>query len=245
MVEANRKYKTGFTLIELLVVVGIIAVLVSILLPALQKSRSAAQAVRCLSNLRQLNNGLGMYINDFQGCIPPANVNTPSTQWFHLLWPYIGMPASATTVAQMNTYRPFTGTVLCCPSYDPKGDPLRRAYAINASFQPNSGATTTWALLKLAKITDIGQPARTAFVSDVQDDLRMEVSSMLALLSPDEAQRVTPTVTLPTAYYPRHKGGTIINVGFFDGHAESMRGSTMPLYNAPYNVDVFWNGHGR
>src|SRR4051794_8243209 len=66
-----KSRRGGFTLVELLVVIGIIAVLIGILLPALNKARKAAKTTQCLSNVRQLAMGALQYWNDNKGKFSP------------------------------------------------------------------------------------------------------------------------------------------------------------------------------
>jgi len=76
----NRNRSGGFTLVELLVVIGIIAMLIGILMPALSKARAAAAETQCMNNMRQLAQGMLMYAGANKGVMPfdgdPRYTNT-------------------------------------------------------------------------------------------------------------------------------------------------------------------------
>ena len=73
----SRRLARGFSLVELLVVIGIIALLVGILLPVLSRAREESKKTACLSNLRQLGQGMLMYANEHRDRLP--NGNPPGT----------------------------------------------------------------------------------------------------------------------------------------------------------------------
>src|SRR3954471_24521155 len=82
--------KHGFTLVELLVVIGIIAILVAVLLPALRKARQSAQTAACLSNLRQIGLAFHMYANENHSWLPSPGYSRDfrlATGALALSWP--------------------------------------------------------------------------------------------------------------------------------------------------------------
>jgi prepilin-type N-terminal cleavage/methylation domain-containing protein/prepilin-type processing-associated H-X9-DG protein len=110
------KRRTGFTLVELLVVIGIIALLISILLPSLNKARESANRVVCASNLRQMGLAYTMYANANKGYLPWAVykplAGDPYKQWFEFLTPYL----SGTKEGDVNDTN-FAAVFKGCPAF--------------------------------------------------------------------------------------------------------------------------------
>jgi prepilin-type N-terminal cleavage/methylation domain-containing protein len=67
---SNAELCQSFTLIELLVVISIIAILASLLMPALEEGRQAARGTACKNQLRQMMHGVQFYLNDYHGTLP-------------------------------------------------------------------------------------------------------------------------------------------------------------------------------
>jgi prepilin-type N-terminal cleavage/methylation domain-containing protein len=85
---AEPSPRAGFTLIELLVVIAIIAILVGLLMPAVQSAREAANRIQCTNNLKQLGLAMHLYENDFKA-LPPTRLDDQGVTWAYLILPYL------------------------------------------------------------------------------------------------------------------------------------------------------------
>ena len=140
--------RRAFTLVELLVVIGIIALLISILLPSLNSARETARTIKCASNLRSVGQGFALYISTNKGIIPaavqfaensivgdqqlgPGNVASGWTSRGYISWSsLIGGKVYSSPADQAftnnNTFQQFQ-----CPSVDKGGLPPANTYAEN------------------------------------------------------------------------------------------------------------------
>jgi prepilin-type N-terminal cleavage/methylation domain-containing protein/prepilin-type processing-associated H-X9-DG protein len=134
----------AFTLIELLVVIAIIAVLASLLLPALGRAKARARATKCLSNFRQVGLASQMYADDFDGLLPSSQHHRAS--WVGTLQTYL---------AGTNLHR--------CP--DDRNLTRGYSYAINDFLTPHPYGAEEF---DFSRLLAIPKPLETLFMGETR-----------------------------------------------------------------------------
>lgn len=135
----NRRTLVGFTLIELLVVIGIIAVLVGVLLPALNKARQQARTTVCMSNLRVIGQAAMNYAATHKGALAIAGVKYPQTTISTYFWSVDQSVTPFDAATGLWARYGTTSKVLSCPAALDSGITAQDQYTDNGKFFSSYG----------------------------------------------------------------------------------------------------------
>lgn len=218
----HHKSYAAFTLVELLVVIGIIALLISILLPALNRAREAAEQVACASNMRQIGLGIASYINENNGFYPQGRVgtviDTDGVMKFMGAVPLGAPPLAPVYTGTLLLPHVSTLNIFLCKSA-PYVEDGWASYGYNAGYLGGHdvGGAGTPATGIPAKAVQVRRASEVvAIVEAMPDDIA----------PPSGAKGGNPWVTY--AYWPHNNGA---NVLFCDGHVSAFK-SDDPDLNA-------------
>lgn len=146
----------GFTLVELLVVIAIIAILMGILMPALQLVREQAKAAVCTSNMRQIGLGANLYAEASDLYIPRGKGGGTGEAWYQLFMPFLAQRPIDNDYRTVKIYR--------CPSYPDKQQTV--CYVVNGwTFQGKSDMVGR-EIQEPTKLTACRRPSFTIYLAD-------------------------------------------------------------------------------
>ena len=247
----NRKSsgirKKSFSLVELLIVISIIAILASLLLPALNKAREKARDILCSGNLKQLSSYMFLYVEQNNDVIPAANNNAeaPSGKWQDMLY---GLTAPGEKFIDQYYLLKINSTtwypknkVFACPASGPCNIAVSsRHYGINNSgFLYEDGRASSFGFASFhtgaysMKLGRIKSPSRRAALFDIDrwGSWPSPCANSYSMLyrSGDSGVAVW-----------RHRDGNGLNVNFADGHMEMRRKDSIPVDYATAGSGYFW-----
>lgn len=236
--------KRKFTLVELLVVVAVIAVLISLLLPALGSARERGRSISCVNNLKQLFIGVGFYIDDNDSWLPLSkDAATAAGYADSYTYPYFLMGG---TMSNYSWKRGKTKGVyislsqLVCPTQTSRPDP-----DWDWHWQPHYGMNQTVQTF-CPKVSRLKRASGTLLLLDTWCSNGSEIDrSKTSYRFPSRSNSASMSGPfLPDPGWgtiaARHSGGWICNVLFLDGHVQGI-----PIKNPydPYATPFFKQGN--
>lgn len=212
--------KRAFTLVELLVVIGIIALLIGILIPALSKAQQQAKVTACLSNIRQLTTAWMTYSNEYKGALVFAETGEASTDPDKRDGWVIDIPGDPATNTRASIergliwkYAPAAEAYRCPASYDTANF---RSYSINTYMNGRASLLTPPAPPPIAKISR-AKSKLMVFIEEFDERGFNQGSFYQVWVDPrDQSTRQWLFGDVPAFF---HKKAT--NMSFADGHAET------------------------
>lgn len=222
--------RSAFTLIELLVVISIIALLISILLPALSNAREAARNMSCLSQMRQFGIASLAYINDQDGFLPFglydesiennfSGFATPSNPaWYVKLASYLKVPVRSGSHYALGSGPNKVGEpiIYTCPSDSQYTFPHDRPVSYAPHLYVANFAPLRDEVIKQGRIDEVRRPSSKAFILEGGGLYTFVTRSDKILSNVDDLSVVDMYMA-----YQRHNGGG--NTLFFDGHVQHYR----------------------